>query len=182
MMAMPAGQFGELLLAVWTDSVLLFPEMEKEPPSAEVAFHFQIKSFLEVGFPSRIIWVSRILDLGMPFNRRIRDPGEIDPHGFLLLGDFSEEDPVALSDGAEILLLHPASTFMGVPSPGPSPERLINGTLDAVEGRFTDHMSVISRPSSYHAIELTDEVSSSGLFVVPDDPPNFVEERLDVFL
>lgn len=182
MVAMPAGKFGKLLLAVGADPVLLFPEVEKVPPFAEVAFHSQIKSFLEVGFPGRIIRVGRILDLGMPFDRCIRDPGEINPRDFLLLGDFSEEDPVALSDGAEILLLHPTSTFTGVPSPGPSPERLINGTLDAVEGRFADHMSVISRPSSYHAIELTDEVSGSGLFVVPDDPPNFDEERLDVFL
>lgn len=71
---------------------------------------------------------------------------------------------------------------MGGSSPGPSPERLIHGALDAVEGRCTDHMSVISRPFSQYAIELTDEVPRRGLFIVPDDPSNFVEERLDVFL
>lgn len=51
-----------------------------------VIFAHFAPSFLEVGFPGRIIRVGRILDLGMPFNRRILDPGEIDPRGFLLLG------------------------------------------------------------------------------------------------
>src|SRR5205085_2889475 len=87
-----------------------------------------------------------------------------------------------LSDRAEILLLYPSGTFVWVPSSGPSPECLINGALDAVEGRFTHHMSVISGPSSKHSIQLADQVSGGGLFIVPDDPPNFVEKRLDIFL
>jgi hypothetical protein len=55
---------------------------------------------------------------------------------------------------------------MGVPSSGPSPECLINGALDAVEGCFTYHMSVISGPSSNRSIQLTNQVSGGGLLVV----------------
>src|SRR6266566_2416738 len=116
--------------------------MQKYPSFAEVAFHLQVKSLLEVGFPDRIIRVGSFLDFDMPFNRRIGDPGKVDSCGFLLVCHFSEKDPISLPDGAEILLLYPLSAFVGMPSSGPSPEGQEDGALDAIEGRFAHHMPV----------------------------------------
>lgn len=180
--AVPSGEFGNLLLAVWTDPMLLFPQMQKYSSFAEIAFHLEIESFLEVGFPGWIVRVGLFLDFDMPLDRRICDPGEVDARGFLLMCDFSEEDPISLSDGAEILLLHPVGTFVGVPSSRPVPEGLKDGALDPIESRFADHMPVISGPSSNDSIELTDQMPGSGWLILADDPSHFVKECLHILL
>ena len=96
-MAVPPCEFGNLLLAVWTESLLFFPEVEQFPSLSEIVFHLQIETFLEVGFPCGVIRVRIFLDLDVPFNWRIRCPSKIHPRRFLFVADLSEKDPISLA-------------------------------------------------------------------------------------
>jgi hypothetical protein len=64
----PAGALGDLLLADWTETGLLLPQVQKPSFSFECGGHMQIKSFLEVGFPARIVWVGLCANFRMPLN------------------------------------------------------------------------------------------------------------------
>ncbi len=137
-------------------------------------FHLEIEAFLEVGFPCGVIRVRTCSDFDMPFNWRIRCPGKIDPCCFFFSNDLSEEDPVPVTQRTTIFLLYPSSAFLWVPSSGPLPQGLKNGTIDAIKGRFAHHMPMISGPSPNDSVELTDQVSSGGLLVVFDDCSDFL--------
>jgi hypothetical protein len=56
-MTVPARDFGNLLVTDRAEAPLFFPEVQEPSFSLERANHVYIKSFLEVGFPSRVIWV-----------------------------------------------------------------------------------------------------------------------------
>lgn len=173
-MTVPPRQFGDLLFAMWAESLLLFPKMQKFSSFLEVAFHFEIEAFLEVGFPCRVIWVSTLPDLDMSFNWHIGCPGEIDPCCFFFSKNLSEEDPIPGTQGTKVFLLYPSNTFSWMSSPRPLPQGLKDGTIDAAKGRFAHHMPMISGPSSNDSVELTNQVSGGSLLVVLYHPSNLV--------
>src|SRR5260370_18925784 len=116
MMAMPSCEIGDLLLAMWAESLLFFPEVYQFSSFPEIVFHLEIEAFLEVGFPCGVIRVRTCSDFDMPFNWRIRCPGKIDPCCFFFSNDLSEEDPVPVTQRTTIFLLYPSSPFLWVPS------------------------------------------------------------------
>ena len=56
-MTVPSRDFGNLLVADWAETPLLFPEVPEPSFSLERADRLYIKPFLEVGVPGRIIRV-----------------------------------------------------------------------------------------------------------------------------
>jgi hypothetical protein len=62
MMVVPSRDFCDFLLADRTNSILLFPEMEKLPSSFQGGLHPYVLPTLEVDFPR---WVVRVR---FPFN------------------------------------------------------------------------------------------------------------------
>ncbi len=173
-MAVPSRQFGDLLVAVWAESLLFFPKVEEFSSFLEVAFHLEIEALLEVGFPCGVIWVGAFPDLDMPLDRRISCPGQIDPRCFLFVSYFPKENPVPCTQGAEILLPYPSGSFVRVPSSRPLPEGLKDGAIDTAESRLAHHMLMIPGPSPNDTVELTDQVSGGGLLVVFDDCSDFL--------
>ena len=165
-----------------TESLLFLPKMQEFSSFLEVTFHLEVEASLKVGFPHGVIWVGTFSDLDMPLDGRISCPGQIDPCRFLFLSDLSEEDPVPCAQGAKVFLLYPSGTFSWMSSPRPLPQGLKDGTVDAAEGLFAHHMPVIPGPSPNDSVELTDQVSGGGLFVVLDDSSDFLQESLDVLL
>lgn len=65
---MPSRQFGDLLIAERTETLLLFPEVEEFPFSFEGVHHLHAKALLEVHFPFGIIRISSALDFDVSLN------------------------------------------------------------------------------------------------------------------
>src|ERR1700741_4130227 len=103
-MVMPSRQSGNFLMADGAEAVLLFPEVQQLPPSFEIVRHLHAQAFLEVHFPLGIIRVCRASDFHMPLNRHVSCAKEFQ----LVASVLPEENPVAPTPGAEVLLSYPA--------------------------------------------------------------------------
>ena len=57
MVAVPPRQFGDFLVAEWTEAILLFPEEEQLLFPFEVVCHFHIETLFKVGLPFWVIGV-----------------------------------------------------------------------------------------------------------------------------
>lgn len=66
MVVVPPSEFGDLLMAERTETVLLFPEREKLPFPLEVVYHFHVETLFKVHFPCWVIWVSLALNFHVP--------------------------------------------------------------------------------------------------------------------
>src|SRR5713101_4228354 len=82
----------------------------------------------------------------------------------------------------EVFPFNPLSRLLGVSSHGPLPQAVIDGTVDALEGGTAHHMAMVIGPSSYHRVQLHNELPSGCSFVRFDRISDFVEERLHVLL
>src|SRR5262245_41623340 len=109
--ALPPGLLGDLLLALWTATVLFEPEGQQRPSALQVLDHLQVQSLLEILFPRWVIRVGSFADFDMPFDRRVFGPEEIDPVIPVRGVEFPEEDPAAGANGAEVFLRDPAAPF-----------------------------------------------------------------------
>lgn len=108
MMVVPSCQFGDLLIAERTETLLLFPEVEEFPFSFEGVHHLHAKALLEVHFPFGIIRISSALDFDVSLNGdtfRLEQANGL--HNPILSKDFSTEHPVLPLNRLEVFLLDP---------------------------------------------------------------------------
>src|SRR5438477_3270346 len=99
-MAVPSRQLCDLLVANWTESVLLFPQMEQPAFSFERLSHVNVKTFFIVALPRWVIGVRLCFDFRVPLNEHVGCFRKV----IFLTFHFSEEDPVVLPDGLEVFL------------------------------------------------------------------------------
>ncbi len=105
---MPPGKFGDFLVADRTNTVLLLPQIKQFPPTLEVLFHFQVKTFFKVDFPGWVVRVRCPFDFGMPFNGHPGDVEQLDLAGFpVIILDLAAEYPFAMTDGMKVFLFYP---------------------------------------------------------------------------
>jgi hypothetical protein len=69
-MVMPSRQFGDLLVADRTETILRFPQIEQRPSSLQFLCHLHAQTFLEVEFPSRVIRSRNLLPHSRTQQRR----------------------------------------------------------------------------------------------------------------
>ena len=68
MMAMPACDFGDLLVADRAETSLFLPEVEEPALSLKSRDHLHIKPFLKIRVPGGIVGIGFCTDLRMSFN------------------------------------------------------------------------------------------------------------------
>ena len=103
MVAVPAGNLRDFLLAHWAASVLLFPEMNKPTFSFEGIYDMNIEAFFVVRFPFRIVGVGFCFDFGMSFDWHA---GSLSQQVLLAI-HFCIENPVVALNGLEVFLRDP---------------------------------------------------------------------------
>ncbi len=87
----PPSEFGDFLVADRTEAVLFLPEANELASLSEIVHHFEAKSLLKVGFPSRVVRVGFAFDFPVSFDRRVGSETQL--NGLAVL--FPEEQPVA---------------------------------------------------------------------------------------
>ena len=69
-MAVPAGDFSDMLLAYWTDAVLGLPQVKEFVFVSKVVFHLHFETAFKIHFPSRIVWIGITSDFPVTPDRR----------------------------------------------------------------------------------------------------------------
>src|SRR4029453_13398279 len=120
---------------------------------------------VKICFPGWIVRIGCSLNLDMPFDRYIPQFGQgglLAP--FFLLPQFLQgglfpallvlpslyltiEMPLLVPHGAKIALFRPSDPFARVPSFGPPPQTVEDGTIHALKGGLAHYMPVIVSPS-----------------------------------
>ena len=183
MMAMPSCNLGDLLVANGTETVLFLPEVAQPPPPLESGFHLHIEAFFKIRLPGRIVRIGFCTDLRVPLNADGRS-GEQSNHfhlPFLTLED-AGENPAVGSVIRKVFVFHPSARFVSMSSACPFPDRLEDGMIGSMKGRFTDHMTVIERPTPNHGIEFCNQLACGQIATFFDTFSDFAEKRLDALL
>jgi hypothetical protein len=161
MMAMPSRDFGDLLVADWTQTALLSPKVDEPLFPFGGVYHLHVEAFFKVPFPLWVIWICLPLDLGVPFDGDTSRFGQVVLPAVL----YSGEHPIVSIGGFEVFLRNPFLGFSWVlpfdPLSNDPIYRVINGT----ERFFTHHVLVIVRPASDHGIELDNQPRCRECFV-----------------
>ena len=171
-MAVPACHLGDLLGTNWTESVLLFPEGEQPAFPLESRCYVNVETLFKVAFPFRVIRIGLCPDFHVSDDRHAIRVGEIP----WVLVHCSREDPIVSSDGSEVFLHHPGIGFPWVPSPGPSPDGLIDHFINGTEDFLAHDMPVIVDPSSNDWVEFHYQFSGSDGLIGLHDLPDLFEE------
>lgn len=69
-MAVPAGDFSDLLFAYWTDAILGAPQVEELVLAPKVIFHLHFEAAFKVHFPSGIVRIGFASDFPVTPDRR----------------------------------------------------------------------------------------------------------------
>ncbi len=178
MMALPASNRGDLLLAHRAKAILLLPKMEEPSSSLELRCHVNVKPFFIVLFPLGIVGIGFPSNFHVSFDGRLYGVHQV---AFLALC-FSVEHPIVSVLGCKVLLHNPFVEFLGVSPFGPSPQRLVNGVIYRLEDFPAHDMLMILCPSSNDGVQLVDKFISRERGVLLDDVPQFFLMCLDVFL
>ena len=182
-MAVPACDFGDLLLTDRTETTLFFPEVQEPSFSFERADHLHIKPFLEVGFPGRIIRVSLGTNFRVPLDTN-RVSGEQAYHfdlPFFPLEDSCEHPPVR-SRGWPVFVLDPPACFVAVSSLRPEPGGFEDFVINSMKNFPAYYMTVIQGPSTDLWIEFCDQFSCRQVPAFLDVFSDLCEKRLDILL
>ena len=99
----------------------------------------------------------------------------------LIFEDASEHPPIGSFIG-KVFVFHPPARFTPVSTTCPFPNRLKDGVVNSMENRFTDHVTVIERPSAYLRIKGYDQFASSQVTTFFDTRPDLAEKCLYVLL
>ena len=139
---------------------------------------------VKIFFPGWIVRIGCSLNLDMPFDRNIPQLVEGDLlHALLVLPSLylTIEMPLLVPHGAKIALFHPSSPLAGVPSFGPPPQTVEDGTIHTLKGGFAHDMPVIVAPSPQQRIEHRYQFASRELLVVFDETSYFRQQGVDAF-
>src|SRR6266851_8307394 len=177
-MAVPPCDLGDLLVANWTQTALLFPQMDQPLFPFKGVYHFHVKAFLIIAFPFRVIWISLSTDFCVPLDRHVRGGCEI----MRLFFCGSEEHPVVSCNGLEVLLRNPFISLSWVFPFHPPPHRSIDLVVYRIEGFFAHHMLVIVGPSPNDGIELYDQFSSTESFIGLHHVPYLFQKGMNILL
>ena len=71
MVGMPLCQFGDLLVADWTETLLLLPQEQQASSPPQGLLHLDITTTLEVAFPRRVERIRICTDLNVSFDWRL---------------------------------------------------------------------------------------------------------------
>src|SRR3989441_4197149 len=178
MMAVPARDLGDLLVADWAESSLFFPQGKQPVFPLKSRCHLNVETFFKVAFPCRVIRVGFPLGFDVSYNRHACRAYEVT----CVFLRRAEKDPVISLDGREVLLRLPGLRFSSVSSVHPSPDGLIDHRIYRTEGFFADDMPVIVRPTSNDRVEFRYEFPGRQGFVGLHDLPNFLQECFHILL
>ena len=147
-MTVPACYLGDLLVADWTEAVLLLPKGEELAFSAEIGFHVDIEPFFKVLFPAWVIRIGLVENFVVPFDFDTTCTEKFYFSDPLFIYKSSEEYPVSVAAGFEVFLLDPSLSLGGMSSFCPSPQCLEDCIAYLVEGFAAHHVPVIVHPTS----------------------------------
>ena len=92
------------------------------------------------------------------------------------------EHPTTSANGVEIPICHPLASFVRMPALGPSPEAAPNLKVHPPKRSFCHDMPVIICPTADNRVEQMYQGFLTSRFIVLDDSPNFLQERVSVLL
>ena len=153
-MAVPSSYLGDLLVANWTQALLLLPEVQEPTLPFQPCSHVDVEAFFKIRFPVRVVGIGLCTNFRMPFNadRRSREQSDYLHLSFLPLEDASE-DPTIWSFIRKIFVFHPSARFVLMSATCPFPDGLEDGMVNGMKDRFTDDMAMIERPATNHRVE-----------------------------
>ncbi len=70
-MVVPAGEFGDFLVADGAKAILLLPEVEELAAPFEIVRYFDAEAFFKVDFPGGVVWVGISFDFDVSCERGI---------------------------------------------------------------------------------------------------------------
>ena len=109
-MVVPARQGGNLLVADWTQAVLLVPQVKQSPLALQGRRHLDAEAFFEVQLPGRIVGIGFAFDLCRSLDGHTGGGEQPNPFaGAVPGGDSTLEDPVTVADGNKVFILDPAA-------------------------------------------------------------------------
>src|SRR2546428_13609976 len=157
MMAVPARDLGDLLVADWAESSLFFPQGKQPVFPLKSRCHLNVETFFKVAFPCRVIRVGFPLGFDVSDDRHACRADEVT----CVFLRRAEKDPVISLDGCEVLLRLPCLRFSLVSSVHPSPDGLIDPRIANIEGFIADDVLVIVRLTANHRGEFGYQILSS---------------------
>ena len=172
MMAVPARDLGDLLVADWAESSLFFPQGKQPVFPFQGRCHLNVEPFFKVAFPCRVIRVGFPLGFDVSYDRHACRAYEV----MCVLLRRAEKDPVISLDGREVFLRLPCLRFASVSSVHPSPDGLIDHRIYRIEGFIADDVPVIVRPTSNNRVEFGYQFPSRQGFVGLHDRSDFLKE------
>ena len=172
-MAVPSGDLGDLLVTDRTEAVLLFPQVTEPASPFQSGLHIHVETFFKIRFPGWVVGIGFRSYLRMPLDadRRSRKP----PNHFdlpLLIFEVASKHPTIGSFIGKVFVFHPPARFTPVSTTGPFPNRLKDGVVNGMENRFTDHVTMIERPSAYLRIKGYDQFASGQVTTFFDPRPD----------
>ena len=175
---MPSGDLGDLLMTDWAQTVLFLPKMDEPLLAFEGVYHLHVEAFFIVALPLRVVRVGLSTDFDVSFDGHMSGVCEI----MRLLFCGSIEHPIVSSDGGEVFLRPPCSSFSWMSSFHPVAHHPIDRVVYGLEGVFAHHVLMIECPSPDDGVKLHDQLSSTESFVRLHDVAYLFEEGLHVFL
>ena len=120
MVVIPAGYFGDFLLANRTNAVLGFPQTDELSSSAKGVDHFDIQAVFKVEF---VLWVEGVSVASYLDVSSIRRVSSLDQYPDLTIV-LALEDPLTVIHIFEVFIFDPLAGFGRMSSFGPAPESL----------------------------------------------------------
>src|SRR5262245_11900322 len=106
------------------------------------------ETLFKIEFPSRVVGVGCVFDFGMSLDGYT---GSVEQMGFTDFAfsvlDFAVEDPVTMTNGAEVFFFDPLGGLVRMPAFGPAPQGFEDGVVHFGKGLFTDDVPVIVGPA-----------------------------------
>jgi hypothetical protein len=178
MMAMPSGNFGDLLVADWAQTALFFPKVDEPLFPFGGVYHLHVEPFFKVAFPCWIVWVRLPLNSDVPFDGHTSRFGQI----VLPLIKPSSEHPIVSAGGFEVFLRDPFFGFAWMFPLDPLSQDSIDRVINRTERFFAHHMLVVVGPASDHGIQLDNQPRCRQCLVRFHCGPDLFQKRLYILL
>ncbi len=177
-MALPSCNLGDFLLTHWTESVLLFPEMDEPAFPLQGVYNVNVQAFFIVALPFGVIGVGLAFHFGVSLNWHA---GRFRERVFLPVL-LSIEDPVVPSNGLEVFLRHPLVRFLWGSSFHPLSESSIDRVVYVMEHICADNVAMILCPPTNDGVEQQDQSSRRQRLVLLDDLLQLFQVSMHILL